>query len=69
MQSSDGMERAGQAALVGWRRRVGEPVAERVAAHTPFDVARVEAAIGIAFLVLSALYVGRALARIARSGG
>jgi hypothetical protein len=63
--SRNGVEAAGRAALVGWRGTVGRPVAARVAARTPFDEQRVEAAIGLAFLLLSILYVARTLKRLA----
>ena len=62
-----GNNAAGQAALMGWRRRIGEPVARKVAERTGLDAARVEGLIGLAFVTLSALYVARAVARMARA--
>jgi hypothetical protein len=51
------------AAGSGWRAKVADGAAPRLAARTPVSHDAVRAAIGIAFLALSLLYVGRVIQR------
>ena len=43
----------GQAGLVGWRRKVGERVAEPLSRHTRLTVDQAMAAVGAAFFLLT----------------
>ena len=54
--------RLGQTALVGWRDKVANAVAERV----PIRSDRARAAIGAVFFVLALRYVVQTIARAAR---
>lgn len=45
----------------GWRQKVADRVAPRVAKRTPASSGAIRAAIGLGFLVLSALYVVRSV--------
>lgn len=47
----------GTAGLQGWRRKVGDAVAEPLAQRTPLDTEQVRAAIGVLFFALSVMYV------------
>jgi hypothetical protein len=58
----------GESALVGWRAKVGDRVADAIGERTRFDADRVRVAVGLAFLALSVWYVASTLARIARRG-
>jgi len=51
----------GRAGLQGWRGKVADTAGPLVAQRTPFSEDQVKAAIGVAFLVLSALYLARAM--------
>jgi len=51
----------GEAALTGWRGRVGRAVAKPVAKRTPFSVEQVEAAIGLVMLVYATYRLARPL--------
>ena len=53
----------GEAALTGWRGRVGEPLASRLHARTPLGEDEARALVGLAFLAISVVYVARTLAR------
>jgi hypothetical protein len=53
----------GQAGLVGWRRKVGERIAEPVSRRTRLTADQVMAAVGAVFLVLTI----RRLIRMARA--
>lgn len=47
----------GTAGLQGWRRKVGDVVADPLAQRTPLDTDQVRAAVGALFFVLSVMYV------------
>ena len=57
----------GTAGLQGWRKKVGDVVAEPVAQRTPLDAEQVRAAVGAIFFVLSVMYVVKTVR--AASGG
>ncbi|MBA3689953.1 MAG: hypothetical protein H0W82_00885 [Actinobacteria bacterium] len=57
----------GEAALTGWRGRLGHAVAKPVARRTPFTVEQVEAAIGFALLAYAMYRLARPLIEAARS--
>jgi hypothetical protein len=57
----------GEAALNGWRGRIGHAVAKPVAKRTRFSVDQVEAAIGFAMLAYAMYRLARPLIRAARS--
>jgi hypothetical protein len=56
----------GDSAMVGWRAKLGERIAEPVARRSRFDAGQVYAAIGMLFLALSLWYVGATFVRMAR---
>lgn len=58
--------RIGTAGLQGWRRKVGDTVAEPVAQRTPLATEQVRAAVGALFFVLSAMYVVKTLTAASR---
>ncbi|MEX1142468.1 MAG: hypothetical protein WD993_03595 [Thermoleophilaceae bacterium] len=47
----------GRAGLQGWRAKVGDGMAEPVAARTPLEPDHVRAAVGAIFFALSVIYV------------
>lgn len=47
----------GTAGLQGWRRKVGDAVAEPVAQRTPLGSEQVRAAVGALFFALALMYV------------
>ena len=49
--------RIGTAGLQGWRRKVGDVVAEPVAQRTPLGTEQVRAAVGALFFALAVMYV------------
>ena len=49
--------RMGTAGLQGWRRKVGDTVAEPVAQRTPLGPEQVRAAVGALFFALAVMYV------------
>jgi hypothetical protein len=49
--------RVGTAGLQGWRRKVGDAVAEPVAQRTPLGSEQVRAAVGVLFFALSVMYI------------
>ena len=51
----------GSAGLQGWRRKVGDTVADPVAGRTPLQAEQVRAAIGALFFVLSVMYIVQAV--------
>jgi len=59
--------RIGQQALTGWRRRVGEPIAARIAQRTGLTEEGAQAVVGAAFLLVSVWYVVKTLAAAARA--
>ena len=58
--------RIGTAGLQGWRRKVGDAVAEPVAQRTPMAPEHVRAAIGALFFVLSVLYIVKTVSAASR---
>ena len=58
--------RLGEAGLKGWRAKVGDVVAPRVAAHAPLSTEQARALIGVAFFALASFYVASTVTRIAR---
>jgi len=56
----------GTAGLTGWRTKVADTVATPVARRSSFSEDDIRAVVGIAFLVLSVIYVVGSLRRIAR---
>jgi hypothetical protein len=51
--------RIGTAGLQGWRRKVGDAVAEPLARRTPLAAEQIKAALGALFFALSAMYVAK----------
>jgi len=49
--------RIGTAGLQGWRRKVGDAVAEPLAQRTRLNAEQVRAAVGALFFALSVMYV------------
>jgi hypothetical protein len=47
----------GTAGLQGWRRKVGDVVAEPLAKRTPLGSEQIRAAVGALFFALSVMYV------------
>ena len=58
--------RIGTAGLQGWRRKVGDAVAEPVAQRTPLRGEQVRALVGALFFVLSAMYVVKTVSSASR---
>jgi hypothetical protein len=56
----------GEAALTGWRGRLGRAVATPIARRTRFDVEQVEAAIGLLLLAYTVYRLGQPLIAAAR---
>jgi hypothetical protein len=56
----------GQAGLQGWREKVADGIAQPVASRTQLDEDRLRGLIGGAFLVLSLIYVAKALTAVMR---
>jgi hypothetical protein len=56
----------GHSAMMGWRAKVGERIAEPVARRSRFDADQVYAAVGLVFLALSLWYVVSTFVRMAR---
>lgn len=56
----------GTAGLQGWRRKVGDAVAEPLAQRTPLNSEQVRAAVGALFFVLSVMYVVKTVSVAAR---
>lgn len=52
-----------EAGLVGWRERLADRIEKPVTKRTPLDGKQLRAILGGIFFVMSALYVGRAVAR------
>jgi hypothetical protein len=57
---------AGQAGLQGWREKVADGIAQPVASRTQLDEDRLRGLIGGAFLVLSLIYVAKAVTAVVR---
>jgi hypothetical protein len=51
----------GEAALTGWRGRLGRAVAAPIARRTRFDVEQIEAALGLLLLAYTVYRLGRPL--------
>ena len=60
------VRRLGEQGLQGWRKQVANAAAPAVSRITPLNENDVRALIALAFIVLSASYVGATLARFAR---
>ncbi len=58
--------RIGTAGLQGWRRKVGDAVAEPLAQRTPLDNEQIRAAVGALFFALSLMYVVKTVSVAAR---
>jgi hypothetical protein len=58
--------RIGTAGLQGWRRKVGDAVAEPVAQRTPLGGEQVRALVGALFFALSVMYVVKTLSTASR---
>jgi len=58
--------RMGTAGLQGWRRKVGDVVADPVAERTPLGPEQVRAAVGALFFALAVLYVVKTLTAASR---
>jgi hypothetical protein len=58
--------RIGTAGLQGWRRKVGDAVAEPVAQRTPLGGEQVRALVGAVFFVLSVMYVVKTVSAASR---
>lgn len=56
----------GTAGLQGWRRKVGDAVAEPLAQRTPLGREQIRAAVGALFFALSLMYVVKTLSSAAR---
>lgn len=56
----------GTAGLQGWRRKVGDAVAEPVAQRTPLAGEQVRAAVGALFFALSVMYVVKTVTAASR---
>ena len=56
----------GTAGLQGWRRKVGDAVAEPVAQRTPLGPEQVRAAVGGLFFVLALMYVIKTVTVVSR---
>jgi len=56
----------GTAGLQGWRRKVGDVVAEPLAQRTPLSDQQVRAAVGALFFALSVMYVVKTVTVAAR---
>ena len=55
----------GKAGLQGWRAKLADAVADPVARNSGLTGDQVRAAVGAAFFVLSVVYVGQTLKRLA----
>jgi hypothetical protein len=60
------LTRLGKAGLKGWRQKVGDLVAPRVARRAPLGEDQVRAAVGGLFLALATVYVIRSAATLVR---
>ncbi|CAN5622060.1 hypothetical protein BH20ACT17_BH20ACT17_17370 [soil metagenome] len=56
----------GTAGLQGWRRKVGDAVAEPLAQRTPLGREQIRAAVGALFFALSLMYVVKTVSIAAR---
>jgi hypothetical protein len=56
----------GTAGLQGWRRKVGDALAEPLAQRTPLNGEQVRAAVGALFFVLALTYVVKTVSVAAR---
>jgi hypothetical protein len=56
----------GEAALTGWRGRVGRAVAKPIARRTSFDIDQIEALLGLLLLAYTLYRLGRPLIAAAR---
>jgi hypothetical protein len=60
-------KRLGEHGLQGWRRKVADTAAPRLAGVTPLEEREMRAWIGLAFVALSAWYLGTTAARFLRA--
>jgi hypothetical protein len=67
MTTATEAKRLGEHGLQGWRRKVADTAAPPLAGIAPVDEQDVRAWIGLAFVVLSAWYLGRTAARFLRT--
>ena len=58
--------RIGTAGLQGWRRKVGDAVAEPLAQRTPLASDQIKAAVGALFFALSVMYVVKTVTAASR---
>jgi hypothetical protein len=58
-------EHLGQAALTGWRAKVGDAAARAVAPRAPLSEDQVRALVGVTFFALSVMYVVKTTRQIA----
>lgn len=56
----------GDASLTGWRRKIGQPVAEAVSKRTGLSAQQVRAIIGLAFLAMSIYSIAKRARRVAQ---
>ena len=56
----------GTAGLQGWRRKVGDALADPLAQRTPLDRDQIRAAVGALFFALSLMYVVKTVSSAAR---
>ena len=60
------VRRLGEQSLQGWRAKLADTAAPRVAGVAPLNEQEVRAGIGLAFVALSAWYLGTTAARFLR---
>ncbi len=56
----------GQTGLQGWREKVADGISQPVAKRAPLEEDQVRAFIGVAFFVLSVIYVAKTISEAAR---
>ncbi len=61
------LKELGHAGAQGWRERVADAVAPRVATRTPARQEQIKAAVGLAFVVFSVLHLARTLRVFAKT--
>ncbi|WP_300007690.1 hypothetical protein [Pseudonocardia sp.] len=60
--------RMGEQALTGWRRKAGEPVAEKLSQWTRLDPQAARAVVGGVLFLIPAWYVTKTVAAAIRAG-
>ena len=58
--------RIGAAGLQGWRRVVGDAVAQPLSRRTPLSAEQIRAGVGALFFALSVMYVAKSIAAASR---